>query len=144
MNTTVDPELDQRQAAGFRRAIWLQVYLPLLAGVLLIVLLVAWGLAAGGRGEASTGTMADVALVALLLPVMLLGVIVLAAVILLMVGIGKAIDWLPPRVRVVQQVVARAPVISDRIAGRAAQVVVAPRSVWAAIRAAARRLTGRD
>src|SRR5512136_996637 len=107
MDTTVDPELDQRQKAGFQRAIWLQVYLPLLAGVLLIVALVALALVASGRGGAPIGAMADVALVALLLPVMLLGVLVLAAVILLAVGIGKAIGWLPPRARVVQQVVAR-------------------------------------
>jgi hypothetical protein len=64
-------------------------------------------------------------------------------IVVLAVGVARLIGWLPERARVVQQVVARAPELSDRIAGRAAQVVLAPRSAWAAIRAGWARLVAR-
>ena len=143
MNTNYPPP-DDRQMTLFRRTVWLQVYVPLIACALLVVTLVAVGLAAGNRGGATTSGMADAALVALLLPVMVLGVVALAAIILLAVGIGQLVGWLPAKSRLVRRVVEQAPVLSDRIAGRAAQVIVAPKSVWAAVRAAWARLTAAD
>jgi len=124
---------NQEQSAGFRRAVWLQVYLPLILGAMLVVALVVLGLVTSGRGGASASGMADVALVALLLPAMLLGVLALAAMVLLSVGVARLIGWIPDRSRIAQRIAAQAARQSDRIAGSAAQVVVVPKSAWGAL-----------
>jgi hypothetical protein len=135
---------DEKQAASFRRAVWLQVYLPLMVGAILVAALITFGLMATGRGGATTSGMADMALVALLMPVMILGVLALAAIVLLTVGVAKLIGWLPERTGIVQRIVARAPQLSDRIAGRVAQVVVVPKSAWGALEALWARRSGKD
>lgn len=142
MKATDQQQQDQNRAEAFRRAVWLQVYLPLMVGAILVVALVAFGLVASGRGGATTSGMADVALAALLMPVMIIGVLALAAIVLLTVGVAKLIGWLPERTGIVQRIVARAPQLSDRIAGRAAQAIIVPKSVWGAIAALRGRRTG--
>jgi len=143
MDTTGDQRRDERQAASFHRAVWLQVYLPLVLGVVLVAALIAVALAASGRGGATTSGMADMALVVLLMPVMLLGMIGLVAIVLLIVGVARVIGWIPERSRIVQRIAAQASQESDRIAGRAAQVVVVPKSAWSAIGALWDRRSGR-
>ena len=142
MKATDHQQQDEKRAASFRRAVWLQVYLPLMVGAILVVALFAFGLVASGRGGATTSGMADMALVALLMPVMILGVLALAASVLLTVGVAKLIGWLPEQTGTVQRIVARAPQLSDRIAGRAAQAIIVPKSVWGAIAALRGRRTG--
>lgn len=142
METSRDQQ-DQAPTAAFRRTVWLQVYLPLAIGVVLVVALVTVGLAAGGWGGATTSGMADAALVALLLPAMLVGGIALAAIILLAVGVAWLVGWLPERSRIVQLIAARVSRQSDRISGRAAQAIVVPKSVWGAIGALWGRRTGK-
>jgi hypothetical protein len=137
-------QLDETQSARFRHAIWLQIYLPFVLGASLVIALVALALVASRAGGATTSGMADVALVALLLPVMLLGVLLLAGIVVLAVGVARLIGWLPERARVVQEVVVRAPGLSEQIASRVVQVVVGPKSAWAAIGAAWARLVARD
>jgi hypothetical protein len=144
MGTTDDQQRDQKQVAGFRRAVWLQVYLPLILGAILVTALIAFALVASGRGGGTTSGMADVALVALLLPVMLLGVLALGAIILLSVGAARLIGWIPDRSRIVQKIAAQASQQSDRIAGRAAQVIVVPKSAWRALGVLRARRTGKD
>jgi hypothetical protein len=144
VGTTDHQQRDQQQAAGFRRAIWLQVYLPLTLGAILVVALIVIRMVASGRGGATASGMADVALVALLLPMMLLGLIALAMVVMLTVGLARLIGWIPDRSRIVQKIAAQASRQSDRIAGRAAQVIVVPKSVWGALRVLRVRRTGKD
>jgi TRAP-type C4-dicarboxylate transport system permease large subunit len=74
---------------------------------------------------------------------MILGVLALAAIILLAVGVGLLIGWLPERIGIVQRIVAQAPQLSDRIAGRVAQVIVVPKSAWGALGALRARLIGK-
>ncbi len=144
MDTTGDQQRDERQAASFHRAVWLQVYLPLVLGVVAVAALIAVALVASGRGGATTSGMADVALVALLMPAMLLGAIGLAVIVLLAVGVAWVIGWIPERSRIVQRIAGQASQQSDRIAGRAAQVIVVPKSAWSAISALWARRSGRD
>jgi hypothetical protein len=132
-----------RQAAEFRRTVWVQVYLPLLAGVILAAVLVGMGLAASGRGGGTTSGMADTALVALLLPGLLLGVIGLVAIILLAVGVGRVIGWIPERTRTVQRIAEQVARQSDQIASRVTPVIVVPKSAWGALVALWARLAGR-
>lgn len=144
MDTTGDQQRDDRQAASFHRAVWLQVYLPLVLGGVLVAALIAVALAASGRGGATTSGMADMALVALLMPMMLLGVIGLVAIVLLTVGVAWAIGWIPERSRLIQRIAAQASQESDRITRRAAQVIVVPKSAWSAIGALWARRLGKD
>jgi FtsH-binding integral membrane protein len=133
METSRDQQQDQGQTSAFHRTVWLQVYLPLAIGVILVVALVAVGLAAGGQGGTTTSAMADVVLMALLMPAMLVGVIALAAIVLLAVGVARLIGWLPERSRIVRGIAAQVSQYSDRIFGGVAQVIVVPKSVWGAI-----------
>ena len=144
METTDHQQQDQKYAAAFRRAVWLQVYLPLMIGVILVIALIAVALVASGRGGATTSGMADVALVTLLLPVMLLGVIALAAVVMLAVGVAWLIGWLPERSRIVQHIAVQIARQSDRITGRVAQMIVVPKSAWGALGALRARRTGKS
>jgi len=135
---------DEKQAAAFRRAVWVQVYLPLMVGAILVLALIAFGLAASGRGDTATSGMADVALVALLLPAMLLGVLALAAIALLAFGIVRLIGWIPERTQIVQRIAAQASQQTDRIAGWVAQVVVIPKSAWGSLESLWTRRNGKD
>jgi hypothetical protein len=143
MGATDHQQRDHKQAAGFRRAVWLQVYLPLILGAILVAALIAFALVASGRGGGTTSGMADVALVALLLPVMLLGVLALAAIILLSVGVARLIGWIPDRSSIVQRIAAQASQQSDRIARRVAEVIVIPKSAWGALGVLRARRTGK-
>ena len=123
------------RSAAFRRAVLLQVYLPLAVGAAVVLGAIVFGIVAGGPGGATPRGMADVALIALLVPLMFLGLILLAAASLLAFGIARLIGWLPDRTDKVQRMVGQVAHQTNRIAGRAALAVVAPKSVWAAIRA---------
>jgi hypothetical protein len=133
METIRSQKVIHRRSAAFRRAVWLQVYLPLAAGAALVVGMIVVGLVVGGPGGATPRGMADVALIALLLPAMFLGLITLAGASLLALGVARLIGWLPERTQKVQRLVGRVAHRTDWIAGRAAQAVVAPKSVWAAM-----------
>lgn len=135
METIRSQEENRGRTAAFRRAVRLQVYLPLAVGAALVVGTIVLGLVVGGPGGATPRGMADVALIALLFPAMLLGLIALAGISVLAVGVAWLIGWLPERTHKVQRLVAQVAHQSDRIAGHAAQAVVAPKSVWAAVRA---------
>lgn len=143
MDTIRRQQVNRGRTAAFRRAVLLQVYLPLALGAALVVGTISLGLVVGGPGGATPGGMADVALIALLLPAMLLGLIALAGTSLVALGLARLIGWLPERTQTVQRLVGQVAHQSDRIAGRVAQAVVAPKSVWAAIGAAWASLTGK-
>src|SRR4030042_5168450 len=88
------------RASAFRRAVLLQVYLPLAVGAFLVLGTIVVGLVAGGPGGATPRGMADVALIALLFPAMIIGVIALVGTSLLDLGAARLLGWLaqgPPQ-----------------------------------------------
>jgi TRAP-type mannitol/chloroaromatic compound transport system permease large subunit len=132
------------RASAFRRAVLLQVYLPLAVGAFLVLGTIVVGLVAGGPGGATPRGMADVALIALLFPAMIIGVIALVGTSLLALGIARLIGWLPEWTHKAQRLFGQIADQSDRIAERVAQSVVAPKSVWAGVSAAWGRLFGKS
>jgi hypothetical protein len=90
--------------ASFRRQVWLQIYLPLLAGAAILGVL-AFLLARGGVGQASMW--ADAAAVMLLVPVLVLILMGVALTVVLIVLLGRLIGWLPLPARQGQQLLAR-------------------------------------
>jgi ABC-type dipeptide/oligopeptide/nickel transport system permease subunit len=125
----------------FRRAVALQVYLPLGLGVVVVALAVGLGLAAGGAGGLSASGMADVSTVFLLLPLMLLGLIALVGFAAVAVGVERLVRWLPPRSRRAQRLAARFAHKAGDVADKSAQAIVVPkalasvaRSVWDSLR----------
>jgi hypothetical protein len=143
MDTIRRQQVVRGRSAAFRRAVLLQVYLPLAIGAAIAFGAIAFGLVAGGPGGATPGGMADVALIALLVPAMIFGLITLAATSLLAYGVARLIGWLPDRTDKVQRMVGEVAHQTDRIAGRAARAVIAPKSIWAAARAVWTSLIGK-
>lgn len=105
--------------AEFRRQVWLQVYLPLGLGVLLL----GGAVAALWRGRVGTASVwADTALVFLLLVGMIFGVVVLAIISALMVGVFLAVRELPEPFARVRLAVAQV----ERQVGQAADIAARP------------------
>jgi len=129
--------------ADFRRAVRLQVYLPLGLGIAAVAATLGLGLVTAGTGGATTRGMADVSLIVLLMPLMILGLIALAGLVVIAVGVAKVIGWIPPRSRKVQRVVARIGRQSDALAERVTGAVVTPKSIGAAAQVALASLLGR-
>jgi len=117
----------------FRRAVALQVYLPLGLGVVVVALAVGLGLAVGGVGGLSARGMADVSTILLLLPLMMLGLIALVGFAAVAVGVERLVRWLPPRSRQGQRLAARLARISEDVADKAVQVIVVPKALASAL-----------
>jgi hypothetical protein len=75
-----------------KRQIWLQIYLPLILGVIVLAGLVIW-VVLEGFGTASVW--ADVGLVLIIIPTFVIGILVFAALIALTYGLFRLIDILP-------------------------------------------------
>lgn len=75
-----------------RRHIWLQIYLPLALGVIILVGLGIWVILAG-FGTASVW--ADVGLVLIIIPTFIIGLLIFAALIGITYGLFRLIDALP-------------------------------------------------
>ena len=75
-----------------KRQIWLQIYLPLILGVIILVGLGIW-VVLEGFGTASVW--ADVGLVLIIIPTFIIGVLVFAALIAITYGLFRLIDILP-------------------------------------------------
>lgn len=113
---------DERNPAtrdSFRRQVWLQIYLPLFLGILIL------GLAAAGlwRGAvAGTSAWADASLILLLLPVMVVSLIPLVLLAALIYLVTLALQRLPAPAYRVQQALAEV----QRRARRGGQLAAAP------------------
>lgn len=125
-------------AAKFRRQVWLQVYLPLAVGVLLLA-----GLAAAlWRGQVATASAwADTALSLLLLLVLVFGLIVLAVFASLAFGVWYAVRRLPEPFQQVRLTVARVEHGADEVVHKAALPLIVPKAVLHAFSSAVRYLT---
>jgi len=143
METIRRQQGSRARASAVRRAVLLQVYLPLAFGAVLVLGTIVVGLVAGGPGGATPRGMADVALIALLVPAMILGLIALVGTSLLALGVARLIGWLPGWTHKAQRLFGQIAHQSDRVAERVAQSVVAPKSAWAAMSAAWASLIGK-
>jgi hypothetical protein len=122
----------------YLRQIWLQIYLPLFVGLLVLIGLVYF-LRAGGVG--TTSAWADASTVLLLIPVILLGFLFTLACIALAVGMGYLIGWLPGPIRKGWEVLLRVRSGVRRGADLAARPIVSAKGVWASVRAGVNSLT---
>jgi len=85
-----------RHSPRFIRQVWLQIYLPLFVGFLLLIGLVALM----RRGAVGTPSVwADASTVILLIPVIVIGLLFMLASIGLAIGLGYLIGWLPGPIR---------------------------------------------
>lgn len=144
METIRRQQGSRARASAFRRAVLLQVYLPLAVGASLVLGTIVAALVAGGPGGATSSGMADVALLALLFPAMILGVIALVGASLLAWGVARLVGWLPEWTNKAQRLFGQVAHQTDRIADRVAQSVVVPKSVWAGVSTAWARLFGKS
>lgn len=126
-------------AAKFRKQVWLQVYLPLALGLVLLttLIVVLWR---GPVGDASVW--ADTALAFLMLPVMLVGLLLLALFGALVVGVTLAVRRLPEPFEQARLAVARVEDTADQVAGKAALPVIIPSAIFHTIGAVLRYLAG--
>jgi len=85
-----------RHSPRFIRQVWLQIYLPLFVGILLLIGFV------GLIRRSAVGTpsvWADASTVILLIPVIVIGLLFMLASIALAIGLGYLIGWLPGPIR---------------------------------------------
>jgi len=85
-----------RHSPRFIRQVWLQIYLPLFVGILLLIGLVVL-VRRSAVGTASVW--ADASTVFLLIPVIVIGLLFMLASIALAIGLGYLIGWLPGPIR---------------------------------------------
>ena len=85
-----------RHSPRFIRQVWLQIYLPLFVGILLLIGFV------GLIRRSAVGTpsvWADASTVILLIPVIVIGLLFMLASIALAIGLGYRVGWLPGPIR---------------------------------------------
>jgi hypothetical protein len=131
---TAPPQSPKREriARKTRRQIWLQIYLPLGIGVLILTGLVIWVLVAG-FGKVSAW--ADIGLVLILIPAFVVGLLILAALIGMTYGLFRLLDILPDPIYKVHSSVERVGEVMSRGADLVAWPMVTLLKVGAALKA---------
>jgi hypothetical protein len=120
------------------RQVWLQIYLPLLVGLLALIGLVVF-VRGGGIGTASVW--ADASTVFLLIPVIILGLLLTLVCVALSVGLGYLIGWLPGPIRKGWEGFLRVESTVRRGADMAARPMIAAKGLWASLRAGVASVT---
>lgn len=128
------------ELATFRRQVWLQVYLPLGLGIL-VVAGVGLGLWRAGVGQASVW--ADVGLICLVATGMVVLLILMALVVALTLCVSWLILRLPEPAQRLQGIVRRVRGIVGQVADRSAQPLIGARAGWASLRALSGSRRGR-
>ena len=127
----IPDESSKRIKLAFKRHVWLQVYLPLILGVILIggIVAVLWV-----AGVGATSVWADSALVMLSIPTLVIGVILLVIMVGLVYGFNKLITLLPAPFQRIRKALKRAASLADRSAHIIVQPVMVPRALRHAVR----------
>lgn len=120
------------------RQIWLQIYLPLFVGMLLLIGLTLF-LRRGAVGTASAWADASTAL--LLMPVIMLGFLFTLALIALAIGLGYLIGWLPGPIRKGWELLLQVESAVRRGADLAAKPMISAWGLWASLRASVNAVT---
>jgi hypothetical protein len=121
-----------------RRQTWLQIYLPIGIGVLVLAGLGTWVFLAG---FGTVSVWADVGLVLIIVPTFVIGLLVFAVLIAITYGLFRLLDILPEPIRRFHSTVERV----GKVMGRGADLTVWPvittgkvgaalKAVWQAIR----------
>ena len=124
--------------AQTRRQVWLQVYLPMGIGILLLAVLV-FLLWRGGTATASAW--ADSALALMILPFLLLGLLMLAFFVVLAVGVGRLIGIIPLPARRAQDVMKNAAAMIRKGGDQAVRPMLVIQAVGGAIQETIRLLS---
>lgn len=126
--TLEDRQHEQKQI--FQRTVWLQIYLPMLAGVLVLGGLVAWIWIAG----AGTGSVwADSAFTLISIPALILGVLVLGVLGGLTYLMFRVLKVLPAPAAQAQEFFVQVSQITRRYADKLVKPVTAPKAFWASL-----------
>lgn len=115
-----------------RRHIWLQIYLPLILGAIILVGLGIWVVLAG-FGTASVW--ADVGLVLIIIPTFVIGLLIFAALLGITYGLFRLIGILPDPIDKVYMTVERIGEVTSKGMDLAVKPVFAVRKTGAALRA---------
>jgi hypothetical protein len=135
---TLSTEPRPKPSPRYLRQIWLQIYLPMFVG-LLVLIGIAILLSRGGVGTA--GAWADASTVFLLIPVILVGFLFTLVLIAFAVGVGYLIGWLPGPIRKGWEILIRVRSGVRRGTDMAARPIVSVRGVWASLRAGVNSVT---
>ena len=115
----------------FIRQVWLQIYLPLFVGLLLLIGLVVM-LRRSAVGTASVW--ADASTAFLLIPVIVIGLLFMLASIALAIGLGYLIGWLPGPIRRGWELFVQVEAGVRRGADLAVQPMLLTKGLWASVR----------
>ncbi len=121
----------------FRRSQWLEIYLPLAGGVLLVAVALTGTVLAAHGG--SWSAWADAALLLLVLPALLLGLVLLALLGGLAYGLWWVIRAAPPYFKIVQDGMARLSRATRRAGDRAVAPILGLQAFKAALGTLLRR-----
>ena len=118
---------------AFRNKVRLQIYLPILLGVIGQVILVAsiWT-----TGQGTESVWADVSLMMLIIPAFIMGLILLVLLGVLAYGVAYVIGVLPEPFRRLQEILTQISVSVEKASNLAAKPIILPRAVGAAVEAA--------
>ena len=118
---------------AFRKKVRLQIYLPILLGVIGLVILVAsiWT-----TGQGTESVWADVSLVMLIIPAFIVVLILLVLLGALAYGVAYVIGVLPVPFRRLQEILTQISVSVEKAGNLAAKPIILPRAVGASVKAA--------
>ena len=120
-----------RHSPRFIRQVWLQIYLPLFVGILLLIGLVVL-VRRSAVGTASVW--ADASTVFLLIPVIVIGLLFMLASIALAIGLGYLIGWWPGPIRKGWEVFVQVEAIVRRGADLAVRPMLTAKGLSASVR----------
>ncbi|HEY47510.1 MAG: hypothetical protein AMJ88_06360 [Anaerolineae bacterium SM23_ 63] len=115
-----------------RRHVWLQIYLPLVLGVIILIGLGIWVVLAG-FGTASVW--ADVGLVMIIIPTFVIGILIFAALIGITYGLFRLIGILPDPIDKVYITVKRVGEVTSQGLDLAVKPVITVQKTGAALKA---------
>ena len=122
---------------AFRRQVWFQIYLPLLA---CIILLAGLSVLLWGANMAGASAWADASLILLSLPVVILSVIPIVFLGFVVYGVAYVTKQIPVPAHQVQQSLAQVQRMTQRAAEKIVQPMVAARAGGAAAKAVSAKL----
>lgn len=122
----------EKIARKTRRHIWLQIYLPLALGVIILVGLAIWVVLAD---FGTTSVWGDVSLVLIIIPTFVIGLLIFAALLGITYGLFRLIGLLPEPIDRVHMTVERVGELTSQGADLAVWPVITVRKTGAALKA---------
>jgi hypothetical protein len=114
-----------------RRRLWLQVYLPVIIGFLVILGLALWFWLADVGAASAWG---DIALILIAIPAFVIGILFFGLLAAMTYGVIRACGWIPGPAGKAQEIVARISSGAGRIGDILTRPVMMPKAAMMAIR----------